>query len=105
MAFDHEERAAVAWTSFAQQPVGRFMVEMRKWHPARPGEHRTLGDAVVDQRVVHDNVIASEQMTDDRHVGGVAADQNDGVLRAMHLGERTLECAMNGALTRDRTAR
>src|SRR6516165_7520829 len=104
MAFDYEEGAAVAWTSFAQQPIGRFMVEMRKWHPACSGEHRTLRDAVMDQRIMHDDVIASEQMTDNRHVGRVAADQNDAVFGAVHFGERALERAVNRTLTRYRTA-
>src|ERR1700758_2492639 len=85
--------------------IGRFMVEMREWHPARSGEHRTLGDAVVDQRIMHDNVIASEQMTDNRHVSRVTADQNDAVFGAMYFGERAFKRTVNRALTRYWTTR
>ena len=104
MALDDEQRAPVARPRLAQQPVGGFVVEMRKRHPAGAGKHRALNDAVVDQRVVNDHVVAAEQMPDDRDVGRMAADQDDAVFAAVDPRERLLELAVNRPLAGDRPA-
>src|SRR5205814_6713943 len=67
---DDEERMPAARTRFAEQTIGGFEVEMRKGHPPRPGKHRALNDAVVDEGIVHDHVVAAEQVSDDRDVRG-----------------------------------
>ena len=102
---DHEQRVAVARTRFAEQPVGGFVVEMRKRHPARAGQDRTLDDAVVDQRVVNDHVVAAEQMPDHGDVGRMTADEGDAVLGAVEAGQRVFELAVDRALAGDRAAR
>ena len=105
MPLDDEQRMPVARARLAKQPIGGFVVEMRKRHPPRPGKHRALNDAVVDQRIVHDHVVAAEQMADHRDIRRMAADQGDAVLGAVDARQRVLQLAMDRALAGDRTAR
>ena len=97
MPLDNEERAPIARTRFAEQPIRGFVVEMWKWHATRPGEHRPLNNAVVDQRVVDDHVIAAEQMADNGDIGRMPADKDDAVVSAVNLGQRLFELSVNRA--------
>ncbi len=54
-----------------------------------------LHDAVVDHGVRHDEVFRPQQLADYRDIGGVAADEGDGVLGAAQAGERGLQIAMD----------
>ena len=62
-------------------------------------------DAVVDQRIVHDHVVAAEQMADDRDIGRMAADQRDGVLGAVNARQRPFQLAVDRPLAGHRAAR
>src|SRR5438046_600654 len=73
---------------------------MTKRHPPRTRQDRALHDAVVDERVVDDYVVAAEQMADDGHIGRMAADQHDAVLGAMNPRQRLLQFAVDRALPR-----
>ncbi len=65
MAFDDQERMPGAPARLAEQPVSGLVVEMGERRPARPGQRRPLDDAVVDQRIMNDDVVAPEQTPDD----------------------------------------
>src|SRR6516162_4567576 len=105
MPLDDEKRAPVAWTQLAQQPIGRLVVEMRKWHPACAGQRRSLDDAVVNQRIVNDHVVSTEQMPDHRNVGRMAPDKNGAILAAMYPCEHLLELAVKRPFAGDRATR
>src|SRR5215467_12341468 len=96
---------AVAGTHFTKQPISRFVIEMREWHAARSGQHRSLNNAIVDQRVVDNDVIAPEKMADDRDIGRMTADEDQTVLGAVNGSECLFELAVDRPLARDRTAR
>ena len=59
----------------------------------------------MDQRVVHDDVVAAEQMADHRDVRRVSADQRDAVLGAVDPCQRAFELAVYRPLARNRPAR
>ncbi len=59
----------------------------------------------MDKRVVHDDVVAAEQMTDHGDVCGMSADERDGILGAVNARQRAFELAMHRALARHRPAR
>src|SRR3974390_2170578 len=105
MALNDEERAPVARTQLAEQPIRGSVVEMAKRCPARSGQHRSLNDTVVDQRIVNDYVVTAEQMPDHGDVRRVAADQNDTILAAMDPRQCLFQLAVDRPFTRDRTAR
>ena len=90
LPLDDEERMPAARARFAKQTIGGFVVEMRKWHPPRPGKHRALHNAVVDKGVVHDYVVAPEQVTDHRDVCRMAANQDNAVLGSVNASECVL---------------
>ena len=73
---------------------------MTERHAARARQDRALHDAVVDEGVVHDHIIATEQMADDGNVGRVSADQHDAVLGAVDPRQRLLQFAVDRALSR-----
>src|SRR6516225_9165745 len=98
MSLDNQERMGVSLTQLAQQPLCGLVVEMAKRDPPRPRQCRALNDAVVDQCIVNDQVIAVEQMANDRHVRRVTANQHDTILAAMDLGQGPLELSVYGAL-------
>ncbi len=105
MPLDDEERTPAAGPRLRQQPIGGLVVEMGERGPARPGQHCALNDAVVNERVVHDHVVAAQEMADHGDVGRMAADQDDAVLGAVQTGQRPLELAVHRPLARDRAAR
>ena len=80
---DDQKRAPVAWTQLAQEPICGSVVEMRKRHPTCAGQRRPLNDAVVDQCIVNDYVVTTEQMPNHGDIRRMAADQNDTILAAM----------------------
>src|SRR3954452_6994917 len=86
MPLDDEERMAVTPARFGQHLVSSIGIEMTERHPARSRQNRPLDDAVVDQRVMNDDVVAPEQVPDHGDVRRVPADQRDAVLRAVYPG-------------------
>ena len=58
-----------------QQSIRGLVIEMRKRHPTCTRERRPLNDAVVDQRIVNNYVVTSEQMTDQGDVRRMAANR------------------------------
>ena len=63
------------------------------------GERDSLQDAVMDQFIVKDEILGAEQMADGGDVGGVSADQNNGVVYAISFGDSLFEFAMNGTFS------
>jgi hypothetical protein len=91
MTLDDEKRAIVARTQLAEQTIGGFVVEMGKRRPARPRQCCSLGDTVVDQRIMHDQIVAPEQMPDNSNVRRMSADERDTILAAMEARQRLLQ--------------
>ena len=104
MPFDNEQRMPMARAQLGEHLVGRFVVEMGERHAPRARQDRALHDAVVDQRIVDDHIVAPKQMADHRDVGRMAADQGDAVFGAVDSRQRLFELAMDRALAGDRAA-
>ena len=104
MAFNHQQRTAMARPRLASTLSAASRIEMAERHPPRARQDRALHDAVVDERVVHDDVVAAEQMADDGDVGRMPADEGDAILGAMDARQRRFELAMDRALAGDRAA-
>ena len=104
MPFDHEQRIAVARPRLGEQPVGLFVVEMAERHASRSRQQRSLNNAVVDQGIMDDEVVAPEQTADDGHIGRVAADEDNAVLGAVQLRQSLFEFAVKRALAGNRAA-
>ena len=101
---DDEQRVPVTRAYLAEDAVGGCGIEMRERHTAGAGQNCALDDAVVDQCVVHDHVIATEQLPDHGNVGRMAADQSDAILGAVHVRQLQLELAVHRAFARHRPA-
>ncbi len=99
-----KQRMSVARARLAEEPIGGLVVEVGERDPPRPGKHRPLDDAVVDQRVMDDDVVAPEQVPDDGDVGRMAADEDDAILGAVQSGERLFQLAVNRPFAGDRAA-
>ena len=104
MTLDDEERAIVARTQLAEQTIGGFVVKMAKRRPACPRQCCSLGDAVVDQRIMHDQIVAAEQMPDDSNVRRMSADERDTIVGAMEARQRLLQLAVKRSLAGNRAA-
>src|SRR5438105_15298641 len=98
MPLDDQERMVVARTQLAQQAVCRLVVEVAKRRPARAGQRRSLSDAVMNQRIVHDQIVAAEQMSDDGDVCRMTTDEHGAILAAMKLRQRLLQLALQRPL-------
>src|SRR5262249_62241453 len=102
MPLEDEERAPMPRARIREDPVGRLGVEMTERRAPRPRQHCPLDDAVVDQRIMDDEVVAAEQMTYYRDVCRMAADQGDAVFGAVNPCQRALEVAVYRALAGNR---
>ena len=88
----------MARPSLRQRLVGRLGIEVVKRDPPRAGQHRALHDAVVNERIMHDDVVAAEQMADNGDVRRMAADQRDRVLSAVNARQCPFQIAVDRAL-------
>ncbi|MBB5462648.1 hypothetical protein HDG33_006322 [Paraburkholderia sp. Cpub6] len=66
---------------------------------------RALHDAVMRERVVHDQVAGTEQRADHGHIGRVVADEHDAIVDLVERRERRFEFALHGPLARHHAAR
>src|SRR5271154_1051176 len=105
MTFDDEQGMPIARTHLAEQPVSGCVVEMGERHTAGAREDRALDDAVVDQRVVDDDIVTPQQMPDHGDIGRMATNEDDTVFDAVQSRQGLFEFAMNRAFAGDRTAR
>src|ERR1700730_4931835 len=103
MTLDDKERAIVARTQITEQTIGGYVVEMGKRRPAGPRQSCSLGDAVVDQRIMHDQIVAPGRMPDGRTVRRMSAAERDTILAAMETRQRLLELAVERSLAGHRT--
>ncbi len=85
MTSSGKQRVPIARACFAKDAVSGFGIEMREGYPARAGQKRALDDAVVDQSVVHDHVVAAKQLPDHSDVGRMAADEGDAIFGAVQV--------------------
>jgi len=105
MSLDDEEGTAVARPRLGQRLVGRLGIEVAKRDAPRARQHRALHDAVVNERVMHDDIIAPEQMADHGHVRRMTANQRDAVLGTVNPRQRAFQFTMNRPLAGNRAAR
>jgi hypothetical protein len=103
--FDDDQHALVLQAALRQQPIERFPIVVRERHASRARQLAADQCAVVDQRIVHDQVLRPEQVSDGRHIGRVATDEHDAVVHAMGSGERLFEFAVDRTLAGDQPAR
>jgi len=78
---------------------------MRKRHAPRARERGPLNNAVMDQCIMDDDVVSTEQVANDGNVRRMPTDQSDAVLRPVDPGEPVFEIPMELALARYRSAR
>lgn len=103
-AFQHDEDAFELAALVVEDGVERFPVVVGEGQAARAGELDALQDAVVDQFVVQHQVARAEEVADGGDVGGVAADEGDGVVHAVEGGDLGFEFAVHGAFAGNQAA-
>ncbi len=87
-----------------QQALGRRDVVVREAQATGARELGALQDAVVDRRIVQNQIRLAQQIADDRDVGGVAADKGDAILGVMQPCEPTFQLAVQRPLAGDEPA-
>ncbi|EXI67521.1 MAG: hypothetical protein AW07_04517 [Candidatus Accumulibacter sp. SK-11] len=103
-AFEDDQHALEVCPLFSQQRFEACPVVVREGESAGAREADTLQNAVVHQFVVDNQVACSKQVADRRHVGRVATDEGDCVLRAVGAGDRLFEFTVDQALSGDQPA-
>ena len=72
--------------------------------PGRAGEAGALGEGVVGEVVVQDEIARAEEEAQGGHVGGMPAHVGNAVLGAEEVAQGLLELAVRGALAADQAA-
>src|SRR6516164_2911392 len=103
--FEDHHHALVVAAMTLQQVVEHLPVIVPKGDSAGAGEQGAHLDAVVDQFVVEDQILRTEEMRDRRDVGPVPADKGQAGLGIEKLGECAFEFDMNGSFATDDAAR
>ncbi len=103
--FDDDQYALVLQAALRQQLIERLPIVVGKRNAARARQLAAQERAVVDQRIMDDEILRAEQVADGRHVGGMAAHEHDAVVDAVYLGQGALQFTVNGALAGDQAAR
>ncbi len=99
-AFADDQHTLEPMAIGGEDGIERGEVIVREQPSRAPGQLGTHDDAVVDQRIVDDEVLRAHQRRERRYGGGMARDIGDAVRRLVVAGERLLEFAMNAPLTR-----
>ena len=104
-AFHHDQHALVVAPGLAQQIVYRLPIVVLEGYAPGTREDRPHDDAVVDKRIMQDQILGPEEMRDRRDVGPVPADKGQAGLGIEKLGECAFEFDMNGSFAADDAAR
>ena len=72
------------------------------WEKETPCSRKqgTLKDTVVDQFIMQDEVFLAKKIADGCDIGGMAANENDGIIDAVGLGDAPFKFPVNGAISR-----
>ena len=92
-------------TAGGQKILQRVKIVVGKRPTRCPRELGADEHAVVDERVVQDEVLGPHQMADGPDIRGMAADENGSILDAEEVGDATLELAVDRAFACDESAR
>src|SRR5260221_9300396 len=103
-AFDDDQHALEQAADLTQDGIEGGGIVVRKGAARRTGELDAFQDAVMDETIVHDQVLWPEQMTDRGYVGGVAADEDHAVLDLVECRQRLLKLTLHGPLARHQAA-
>src|SRR5262249_44377397 len=91
---DGNQNSAVSAPHLAEQRVQGSPVVVGKGPPRGPGQDTPLHDAVVDERVVNDQILRAKQMTDGGHIGRMPADVDDAILGSKEARQLRLELSV-----------
>ena len=61
-------------------------------------------DGIVRERVIDDEIALAAEVADDRHVRGMPADENNGVLGVLPRGDGIFQLFVDGLLAAEQTA-
>ena len=103
-ALDHHEHAPILATDLGEELLGSVEIVVRERPAAGPGEHGTLQETVVGERVVEHEVAGADDVADHRLVRRMAADKRDRVFRAHEPGDFPLELLVDHLLARHEPA-
>jgi len=103
-ALDDDADPLVVASAAMKNLVERFPIVVRKRKALGAAELGALDGAVVDEGIVQDEVARSEEITQRRDSGGMAADHHHGIFGAVNVRQSLLQLAVEGAFPRNDAA-
>lgn len=82
-----DEHLGVLIAAGAENGLERGGVVVREGAAFGVGEARALVDGIVRERVIDDEIALAAEVADDRHIRGMSADENNGVLGMLPRGD------------------
>jgi len=92
--FGNDHGAAETATLGREERLERVEIVMREIAPRRARELGADHDAIMDQRIMDDEVLRAEKGRDGRDAGGMAGIEGDAILGGVIAGQQRLEVAM-----------
>src|SRR5882762_2625312 len=95
-ALHDDEYALEQAADLAQDGIEGDGIVVRKGAPRCARELDPFQDTVMDETVVHHQVLGPEEVADRRYIGRVAADKHHAILNFVERRQRLLELALDG---------
>src|SRR5262245_39995285 len=96
--FDDDKHALELTASRGEDLFKIIEVVMNKAAAPRTRQQAAHDCAVVDRRITDDQVLRPRKLTDHTDIGGVTADENQGVCAVIVLGQQSLQRPVHRAL-------
>ena len=103
-ALGDDEHLGVLIAAGAENGLERGGVVVREGAALGVREARALVDGIVRERVIDDEIALAAEVADDRHVRGMPADENNGVLGMLPRGDGIFQLFVDGLLAAEQTA-
>mgnify|MGYP006978591752 FL=1 len=97
-ALGDDEHLGVLIAAGAENGLERGGVVVREGAALGVGEARALVDGIVRERVIDDEIALAAEVADDRHIRGMPADENNGVLGMLPRGDGIFQLFVDGLL-------
>lgn len=103
-ALGDDEHLGVLIAAGAENGLERGGVVVREGAALGVGEARAFVDGIVRERVIDDEIALAAEVADDRHIRGMSADENNGVLGMLPRGNGIFQLFVDGLLAAEQTA-